>query len=571
MIQNQKKGLEESFGALLGNIKLSVDWRTWFHKNGLPTWRFKGYLDGSFDEDFEEWAKTEYLQHERQVHEYELLHRRFEGQGFSAILFKSCGFPTEFPYYLHGNLDVLVERMHLRKARAILDGLHYVELRHIEEPEKFLYKKFEVGKPVSEIHLHCTVGWGVPFLCDDVFWKRNHRRSKKRDFVHYPSNTDCLLITLAHTFYEDKSFSLINILRIGACLLGEVEWDYALWTAQKRGWEDGLREVLGCYVTIIEKLKLVDLRLPKRLYNKPSIAGISDRLTEYPIQYSFLTAKKYYYRKIWRDSRRTQRQKLYDIASTFCWGVEVKLNLFFQRPFVIAFSGIDGSGKTTQISALRAAFENCAIKTETIWFRCFCSPMSKFLQSIRNQKTINHNSINTKEINTSVNESTRGRIILYFEHIFATIELFYIYAIKVRYFKLFDRVVFLDRCLLDMGVELDLRYPGHPFTSSLLWRFLTWCSVSPDIHIFIDANSGVVEQRQFDESIAMLKKTEVGYQRLLDEFNVSSISAQKPINTIANNIYFKVIKNYFQNWNLPSKRILLATRRQMNPSLGEEG
>lgn len=568
MIENLNNTLEERFGQLLTSVDSNVDWRSWFYANGLPSWRFKNYLSRSIADDFEKFTKAEDLKHQQQVLEYKLLHKRFEENGFSAILFKSCGYPTEFPYYLHGNLDVLIKRENLRAARTILDDLRYVELKHIEEPEKFLYKKFENGEAVSEIHLHTTVGWGVPFLCDEAFWKRAHRTSIENAFVHYPSNTDSLLITLAHSFYEDKSFSMANILRIAACLTEEVEWDYALWTARKRGWADGLREALGCYVQIIEKLGLVESKVPEKFYSKNITLGIADHLSDYPLKYSFLKGKKYYYRKVWKDTQRGLKQQIYDTVSTFCWGVECKLNLFFQKPFVVAFSGIDGCGKSAQCAALQKAFENCAIKTETIWFRCFCSPLSKFLQKDRKFKCSTCDIEEIGEKKSPTNENLNNVFLSFVERIYAALELLYVYAVKVRVLKLFDRVVILDRCLLDMGVELNLRYSNY--TDSSLWRFLTWCSVKPDIHIFLDVDIAMADKRQSDESLATLLSMKDGYQNLINEYDIRAFSARKPLAFLTNEICWTVIKEYFKSWDLLSKKILFATRKQMNPSLCEK-
>jgi len=560
--------LEKSFANLLySQASAGFDWKGWFYRNGLPSWRFKNYLPARERAEITKWSQREKSEHKRQIKEYELLYRVFEENGFSAVLFKSCGFPTDFPFYLYGNLDVLVKKKNLRKARSILDSLYYIELRHIEEPEKFLFKKYECGHSVSEIHLHSTVGWGVPFLCDDEFWQREHRRSLEYDCVIFPSSTDSLLITLAHTFYEDKSFSMANVLRVAACLkASDIDWDYARWVVSTRGWEDAFRESLGCYQTILNRLNISGIDLPSMYTPSSNLKAASDKLTDYPVQYSFLDVKRFYYRKIWNDTLRTKKQKLYDSVSTFCWGVEVKLNLFFQRPFVIAFSGIDGSGKSTQIKALRSAFENCAIKNETIWFRCFCSPVSISLQKFLRKKVVNQASTDSKRLDR---KSGKG-IISYLERTFAAIELIYIYAIKVRFLKLFDRVIFIDRCLLDMAVELNLRYPDAPLTGSFLWRLLKWFSVEPDIHVFLDMDSSEAEGRQTEESQEMLKKMEAGYQHILDDYKVTIISARQNIDQIAQTLYFQTMKKYFRNWNLISKKILLATRRQMNPSIRED-
>ena len=562
MIENLNNTLEKRFGQLITGVDSNVDWRIWFYANGLPSWRFKNYLSHSIADDFDELTKTEDLKHQRQVLEYKLLHKRFEENGFSAILFKSCGYPTEFPYYLHGNLDSLIERKHLIDARAVLEDLHYVELKHIEEPEKFLYKKFEGGKPVSEIHLHSTIGWGVPFMLDDKFWEHPHRTSPENDFIHYPSATDSLLITVAHTFYEDKSFSVVNILRVGACLHEEIDWNYVQKTISKRGWADGFKEGLSWYVAILRKLFNYDIYVPKKYIAPVPWRNIPDTLINYPLNYSFIKGKVFYYRKILHDHIRPTKTRIWDVIATFLWGIELKLHLRFQKSFLVAFSGIDGSGKTTQVSFIEPALNNCEIKTKQIWFRCFCSPLARWLscnkgnRSKKNSGKVSDNPVKNREIFSET-----------IERVFATIELLYVYAIKVRWYLALNKVVLLDRNLLDMGVELDIRFSERAYTDSRLWRFVKWAAPCPNVHIFLRSDKNIVVNRQLDEPTIAIEKMIEGYYELLSQFETLEVNADISIPESSLIISHDILNAYFLDWNLISKRLLLATRRQMNPQL----
>jgi hypothetical protein len=57
-------------------------------------------------------------------------------------------------------------------ARDTLRELGYVELRHIEEPQKYLFRRFRAGQSVSAIHVHEQVGWLVGFMDEGALWAR---------------------------------------------------------------------------------------------------------------------------------------------------------------------------------------------------------------------------------------------------------------------------------------------------------------------------------------------------------------------------------------------------------------
>src|SRR5205823_442021 len=84
---------------------------------------------------------------------------------------KSAGNEPSFPY-TSDNIDVLVRPAQGPTAREVLRRLGYVELRNIEEPHKFLFRKFHGGRCVSAIHVHEEVAWLVGFLDDDALWER---------------------------------------------------------------------------------------------------------------------------------------------------------------------------------------------------------------------------------------------------------------------------------------------------------------------------------------------------------------------------------------------------------------
>ena len=164
---------------------------------------------------------------------------RWAEVGIPCILIKSAGRFPSFPY-TSDNLDVLVKEDQAGAAALILKELGYIELKNIEEPHKYLFRKFHDGRCVSAIHLHTWVGWNVGFLDDEPIWQ-NSTISPDDETVRAPSPEDVILITIAHSFYENKQFRLADIVKVRDCWRqGKLDWIYLEKAASQRGWLDGL-------------------------------------------------------------------------------------------------------------------------------------------------------------------------------------------------------------------------------------------------------------------------------------------------------------------------------------------
>ena len=109
---------------------------------------------------------------------YERAHGHFvtiatawSSRGVEWICFKSSGIDPAFPY-TSDNFDILVAPESRAAAREELLAQGYVELRNIEEPQKWLFRLFVGGESVSAIHLHTRVGWGQGFMIEPEIWRR---------------------------------------------------------------------------------------------------------------------------------------------------------------------------------------------------------------------------------------------------------------------------------------------------------------------------------------------------------------------------------------------------------------
>jgi thymidylate kinase len=330
----------------------------------------------AIEEEHIDWANTR--------REYLVVQDAFEGQSIRAVLIKSAGISPSLPYR-SDNLDVLIDPRHDRQARRILLDLGYVEVTNVEEPLKFLFRKFHLGASVSAIHLHESVGWGTGFM-DDTAVLVHARLAPDDPAIWIPSTEDALLINMAHAFYEDKEIKLGDLWKIMHLLRTErLDWDRVERQATGRGWADGLYTCILLWSSLeqhlydehsfpVQVVELARQRVPaasasylqKRVASEPS----------FPFAISFRFSKRLYYGKVLRDPALPARQKAIDITRHTLAGFKRRLPFATQPAMLITLSGIDGSGKTVQAQVLCKAFQQCEVDARVVWMRGGSSPFA---------------------------------------------------------------------------------------------------------------------------------------------------------------------------------------------------
>jgi thymidylate kinase len=327
-----------------------------------------------------EFVKRDLARYRAQREEYERIRLRFVAAGVESMVFKSTGAVPAF-HYLSSNLDILVPVGRAVAARRVLVELGYVELVNVEEPRKFLFRRFPGDGSSFAFHLHEVVGWGVPFLDNGPLWARARHPVDDPDIL-IPGPSEALLVTLAHWFYEDKALSLGNLFLTAHALrgLGQALADSAA-HARLRGWEEGF---WGALCVFDESWK--------RLFDQGFLSGEQRaELDRAPARYAAVRAnvlprvrylengvaaevpfhanKVAYYRKVLRDRARSDGRKLLDVYDTLLWAVRWKLHVRSQPAVLISLSGCDGAGKTLQAERLRSVFDACDVRVKCIWAR----------------------------------------------------------------------------------------------------------------------------------------------------------------------------------------------------------
>lgn len=294
------------------------------------------------------------------------------------VLIKSVGQPPSYPYR-SDNQDVMVRLADGARAAAILlDDLGYVEVKNVEEPHKYLFRRFEMGREVSAIHLHEWVGWGTAFLDEAPLFARA-RTAPDDPLTIHPAPEEALLTTMAHAFYENKVVKLSDLTK-AVWLWREYpdfDWFLAERLAVRRGWGDGFAACV-----------LLWAGMERALYDRCSIPagrvaaadaalapwqreGVNRALLADPFKptIGFVFSKRFYYAKLARDRAIGLRRKLWEGLLHTTAGIRRNIGVESQMGALITLSGTDGSGKSTHAAALSAALDGCHIRNRVVWSR----------------------------------------------------------------------------------------------------------------------------------------------------------------------------------------------------------
>lgn len=319
-----------------------------------------------------------FFQRERERYNYALkayseVQAAWREANINAVLIKSPGY---FPY-TSDNVDILVLSAQVDQAMEILRRLGYIELPHVREPHKRLFRKIKgpyIGFPV---HLHTGVAWINSFLTDTEVVS-SCRRSQEDSIVVCPSAEHILMITTAHWLYEDKELKLRDLYHSFLALGDNIDWKYIWESAIQRGWYEGLRLGLLMYALAGERLHIqaFNERLPD-----PDKDDVPRWLTLYfrrlcryplifPLRLSKVFCKGLHLRKTVKDQPLSADNKLKELYLLILFALNVKsYHLRRRRCFIVALSGPDGAGKTTLARSLQNFLGTFAIPAKYHWIR----------------------------------------------------------------------------------------------------------------------------------------------------------------------------------------------------------
>ncbi len=526
-------------------------------------------------EDTESW--------ETQRAHYLEVQDEWKRRGISGTFIKTACVAPSFSY-TSDNLDVLVPWDRAAEAIDVIRQFGFVELRAIEEQNKFLFRKFRNGKSVCAIHLHRWVGWNVNFFEEDVILRRSRNAADDPE-VRAPSPEDAVLINIAHAYYENKQLSLHDLEKIRVSWQRhELDWEYMHAVPQRSGWYDGflmgvllvahLEERLTGATTLPES---VIERCDRELRSFPRVYRYYlkqlDRPVTMPFRLNFLFSKLLYYQKILRDSHDSLWQKGINTSRTLVWGLRLKSGIRPNSGLVVSISGMDGSGKTLQIELLRRVLVTSGVPYTYYWNRIGCSPLTKLLSSIvrrgKNDASSGSNSFSDSQMDLG----RRNSVIQTAWAWFMALDLVFRYNWNVRLPILrgylgTGKVVICDRYSIDAAAEMLTRIPQAGWGVRMAIAFLKAFSPRPHIAFLLEVPVDVAQQRHdIPISREVVTRSRESYLELADSFGAKIMSGVEPPADISDRLAAEVVNAFekrYPNW---LNGLFLYNPNQLNPGM----
>ncbi len=147
---------------------------------------------------------------------------------------------------------------------------------------------------------------------------------------------------------------------------------------------------------------------------------------------------------------------------------------------MISFSGIDCSGKSTQIDLLCKELDKKGKKYQVVWSRGGYTPGIELVKKlIRGGKDAPKEERLAQS--KATNENPKKRKLLFLGSL---MDLWLYYSIVLRIKELFGTLIICDRYIWDTYIDFKMKYPDYDFENGFWWKFTLKTMVKPS-HSFV--------------------------------------------------------------------------------------
>ena len=162
---------------------------------------------------------------------------------------------------------------------------------------------------------------------------------------------------------------------------------------------------------------------------------------------------------------------------------------------VIFFSGLDCSGKSTQINFLKATYDLKNKKNLVFWSRGGYTPGFQKLKDL--MRYISGSKLPKPGKSKERDKALSNPIIIKIWLTIAMLDLFFYYVIFLRFKYLLGYNIICDRFLMDTKIDFNLSYPKSRANKWFLWRLIQLLAIKPNHHFVstIPVNESVIRSK----------------------------------------------------------------------------
>jgi thymidylate kinase len=289
---------------------------------------------------------------------------------------------------------------------------------------------------------------------------------------------------------------------------------------------------------------------------------IRKRSLDLPFRVSFALSKVLYYKKILRDSHDGMRTRVTNLMHTLAWGIKQKSGIRPQNGALIAISGTDGTGKTTQAEALSEALTTSEVYNNIVWSRIGTTPVYKRLSSAA-QRT---KAVSQDSVSDDRKPGLAKRALRYGWALANALDLALEYQWRVRLPLMNGRVITCDRYTYDAAVEIAHRLGSRDALRSLPVKLLFLLSPKPQIAYLLEAPAGLAAQRSLDpEDSDKLAAQQALYRELAVRHGMLYLDVSGEMADANDIIVRETVLEYEDHFGTLVNGMLFSNPGQLNP------
>jgi thymidylate kinase len=206
------------------------------------------------------------------------------------------------------------------------------------------------------------------------------------------------------------------------------------------------------------------------------------------------------------------------------------------RPLLIAFSGLDAAGKSTQIALLMEHLRRNGHRPIYLWTRGGYTPLFERLKALLRRlpgRPVPPSGPSAQRAH-ALRKGWLRRLWL----VIALLDLLCLYGVRIRWWHWRGRTVICDRYLWDTLIDFRLNFPQEAIERSWLWRLLALASPRPDVSLALlvpvaeSIRRSDAKGEPFRDPPATLAARLAQYESLAAERHWNILDGRRPIDDL---------------------------------------